>query len=82
MKMSEIKISIEYNPNDPEHLRSMKRFLKASEMANALWDVRDLWRKYKHEDLTEDQWKIVDEYTDRIRDILIDRGIFLDDLLN
>lgn len=82
MKMSEIEISIKYNPENVEHLMTVARYLKATKMASALWDIRDLWRKYKHEPLTDEQWKIVDEYTERINDILSAGEINLDDLIN
>ena len=77
-----IEISVKYDPDNIDHVMTLKRYLKSTKMAIALWDIHQLYRNYKHANLTSDQWKIVDEYTEKINAILEEHGIDLDELIN
>jgi hypothetical protein len=80
-----MKAILEFDLNEPDDVEAHKRAVKALDLVIALWDIDQYLRsslKYSSDGLTEDQYKVLDETREKFHDILRDRNISFDELLN
>ena len=73
-----MKAILKFNLDNPEDRMNHKRCIKASEMANFIWELKhNLLRKWKHDDSDFN----IETYGDALNTLLDEHGIDIDDLL-
>lgn len=78
------KAILEFDLNDPDDAQAHKRAIKSIDAMLALWDIEQYLRKQVkyNEDLTDDQYKVLDEARIEFYQILNKNGISFDELLD
>lgn len=65
--------------NLPEEQHEWENAMRADAMFCALWDVsQELRTLWKYEELSEEEWKMVERIRDKFHEILSDHNINLD----
>ena len=78
------KAILEFDLSNPEDIQDYKRVNKALDMAVALWDIDQYLRsetKY-NENLTQDAYDALATARDKFYEILNERNIDMDEILN
>lgn len=79
------KAILEFDLNDSDDAETHKRMLKSLDMILVLWDFDNYLRdqlKYNEEGLTGDQYDVLDKARVKLYEILNERNISFDELLN
>ena len=76
-----MKAVLRFDLDDPDDAMAHLRCVKATEMASLLWDLQQLWRKYKHMDVHEEEWEGMDRVIKDIRNLFEESGLVMDDLM-
>lgn len=79
------KAILEFDLNDSDDAETHKRMLKSLDMMLVLWDFDNYLRgqlKYNEEGLTGDQYDVLDKARAKLYEILNERNISFDELLN
>ena len=72
-----MKATLEFNLPDDQHEFDLA--IQGSKMYSALWDIsQELRRLWKYEELSEEEWKMVERIRDKFYEILGDNQINLD----
>lgn len=72
-----MKATLEFNLPDDQHEFDLA--VQGSKMYVALWDIsQDLRKLWKYEELSEEEWKMVEKIRDKFYEILSDHQISLD----
>lgn len=72
-----MKATIEFNLPDDQHEFDLA--IQGGKMYSALWDIsQDLRKLWKYEELSEEEWKMVERIRDKFYEILGDNQITLD----
>jgi len=75
---------LEFNLNDLDDVKAHKRAVLALDMALALWDIESYLRgETKHGDhLTQEAWNALDKARTKFYEIINERSLSLDDLVD
>lgn len=80
------KAILEFDLNEPDDKEAHKRAVKSLDMALALWDMDQYLRsqiKYSDEyELTDEQYKTLEETRDKLHKILSEYNISFDELIS
>lgn len=78
------KATLEFDLNDPEDALQHTRMMKSLDMALVLWDIDQYLRtRLKYEDsISDDEYKAVDAAREKLYELMNQRSVSLDDLLN
>jgi hypothetical protein len=77
-----MKATLEFNLDDGDDKAAHLRAIKALDMAIALWDMDQYLRGLiKYGELDDKVYQALEEARDKLRDILNERSIDLDELL-
>ena len=71
------KATLEFDLSEPHEQQELNLKLRATDMAIALWDVEQMFRhelKY-NEDITDDQYTIVEKLQEKYFDMIDDRNL-------
>lgn len=72
-----MKATLEFNLPEDQHEFDLA--IQGSKMYSALWDIsQELRRLWKYEELSEEEWKMVERIRDKFYEILGDNQINLD----
>jgi hypothetical protein len=72
-----MKATLEFNLPDDQHEFDLA--IQGSKMYSALWDIsQELRTLWKYEELSEEEWKMVERIRDKFYEILGDHQISLD----
>jgi len=77
--------TLNFDLNDPDDNMAFMRCAKSTDMALALWEFANNTKKSFQRDLDESDdksYELIDKVYERFWEILNDRGIKLDDLIN
>ena len=77
--------TLNFDLNDPDDNMAFMRCAKSTDMALALWEISNNTKKSFLRELDESDdksFELIDKVYDRIWEILSDKGIRLDDLIN
>lgn len=84
--MNMAKAILEFDLNEPDDKEAHKRAVKSLDMALALWDMDQYLRsqiKYSDEyELTDEQYKTLDETREKLHQILSEYNISFDELIS
>jgi hypothetical protein len=78
------KVKVIFDLNDPDDIMSHRRFTQSTDMALALWDIKNNLRgKLKHppEDITDGEYKLIEKIQTEFFEILEDYNINIDKLI-
>jgi len=71
-----MKATLEYNLPDDQHEFDLA--VQSSNMYSALWDIsQELRTLWKYEELSEEEWKMVEKIRDKFYEVLGDHQIDL-----
>lgn len=74
---------LEFDLNDLDDVIAHKRAVLALDMALALYDIDSYLRgQLKHGALSDEAWSALDKVRERFYDVLRERSLSLDDLVN
>ena len=74
-----MKGTLEYDLNNPDSELSMKRAMKATDMASFIWELKhNFWRKWKHDDTDFN----LETYKESLGELLEEYNINIDELIN
>lgn len=74
---------LEFDLNDLDDVMAHKRAVLALDMALALYDIDSYLRgQLKHGELSDEAWGALDKVRERFYDVLRERSLSLDDLVN
>ena len=77
LNQNKMKATLEFNLPDDQHEFDMA--VQGGKMYLALWDIsRELRTLWKYEELSEEEWKMVERIRDKFFEILDDHQIKLD----
>jgi len=66
-----MKVIIEFDLDNENEVGLHKTYIKAEDMALALWDIKQELRQItKYSDLSEEQFEVMDKFHDKFFDIL------------
>jgi len=77
--------TLNFDLNDPDDNMAFMRAAKSTDMALALWEFANNTKKSLQRELKEDDdksYELLDKVYERFWEILNDRGIKIDDLIN
>lgn len=77
--------TLNFDLNDPDDNMHFMRCAKSTDMALALWEIAYNTKKSLQRELDESDdksFELIDKVYDRIWEILSDKGIKIDDLIN
>lgn len=78
-----MKGTFEFDLNDPDDVREHRLHTKAKDLAIAVWDYDQYLRgRLKYEELSELEYKSLDEARTKLRECLYDYGVSLDEITN
>ena len=76
---------LEFNLDDSADMEAYMRAVKSTKLAIALWDMDQYLRgKIKHapDSMSEEEYKALQETRDKLREIMSDNSIDLDELMS
>ena len=74
-----MKVIFELDMNDEQDIIDYEIYKQAKDVYFALDDITTIVRRFgKHRDLTDEQYKILDEIQDEVHEVIQDRGIRFD----
>ena len=76
---------LEFNLDDSADMEAYMRAVKSTKLAIALWDMDQYLRgKIKHapDSMSEEEYKALQETRDKLREIMSDNNIDLDELMS
>lgn len=77
-----MKATLEFNLDEPEDVEAHYRCVKALDMAISLWDIVQIRRSYKHVELSNERYELLEEIFSKIEDVLNERDINLDKVVS
>lgn len=77
-----MKAILKFNLDEPEDREAHYRCVKSTDMALSLWDILQIYRSYKYVQLSDEQYKMLEEVNRKILDILQERDIDVDKLVS
>jgi hypothetical protein len=80
-----MKAILEFDLNEPDDMIEHKRCIKAIDVCLAIWDMDQYLRtktKYESNDMTEEEYNAYESMRDKLREILEERSISFDELIN
>lgn len=72
---------LKFNLDNPDDAMAHLRCVNAMKMASALWDLQQLWRKYKHLDVSEEKWDGIDMVVKDIQACFEESGLDIETLI-
>jgi hypothetical protein len=80
-----MKAILEFDLNEAEDMIEHKRCIKALDICLAIWDMDQYLRtriKYESDGMTEEEYNAYETMRDKLREILEERSISFDELIN
>ncbi len=78
------KAILEFDLSEPDDVSVHKRMIKSLDILLVLWDMDQYLRaRLKYEDnISEDEYKAVDAAREKLYELMNERSVSLDDLMN